>query len=70
MTVTSGQKEDIENSSVEFHMTVIPKTHFLGKRQAVPFNHRYSSHLQVIECPNKRTFFEIDKGWAYDFWFL
>jgi len=31
---------------------------------------RYYSHLQVIECPNKRTIFEIDKGWAYDFWFL
>jgi hypothetical protein len=55
ITATSGQKEDIENSSVEFHMTVIPKTHFLGKREAVPFNHRFSRQLLPISSRSNPT---------------
>jgi hypothetical protein len=33
-------------------------------------NHRNSSYLKEIECPDKETFFRIGKRGAVDFWFL
>jgi hypothetical protein len=33
----------------------------LRKVTEVSTNHRFSSHLQVFECPNNRTYFGIVK---------
>jgi hypothetical protein len=54
----------------ELCFEVNPKFAILTVGYDVPYYYRYSSHLRVIECPNKRTFFGTDKGCAYDFWFL
>jgi hypothetical protein len=39
----------------ELCVEVNPKVAILTVGYDVPYNYRYSSHLQVIECPNKRT---------------
>ncbi len=53
------------------HMIILIRRNTLvNKNGCVSTNHRYFSHLQVIECPNNRRFFGIVKRWVYDFRFL